>query len=141
MIKHPGKAALELYKGLPKPYTSVIMQLRSERSALNHYLFKVKQHPDSWCTCWSQARQTPQHVLLTCERWQAERAEIMTKIAARTDVSTNASYDQLVSDPKAVRYVAEFMLKTGLLGQFREVQIDPEPPEAPETREPSGIPG
>lgn len=65
----------------------------------------------------------------------------MTKIAARTDVSMNASYDQLVSDPKAVRYIAEFMLKTGLLGQFREVQIDPEPPEAPETREPSGIPG
>lgn len=102
------------------------MQLRSERSALNHYLFKTKQHPDGWCTCWSQARQTPQHVLLTCEMWQADRAEIMTKIAARTDISPHASYNTLVSDPKAVRFVADFILKTGLLGQFREVRLDPE---------------
>lgn len=32
----------------------------------------------------------------------------------------------LVSDSKAVRFVADFILKTGLLGQFREVRLDPE---------------
>lgn len=32
----------------------------------------------------------------------------------------------VVSDSKAVRFVADFILKTGLLGQFREVRLDPE---------------
>jgi hypothetical protein len=38
LIKAPGKKALALYAGLPKAYTSIIMQLRTGRSALNHFL-------------------------------------------------------------------------------------------------------
>jgi hypothetical protein len=33
-----------------------------------------------------------------------------------------------VEHSQATRYVAEFMLQTGLLGQFRHVEIEPEPP-------------
>ncbi|OJJ07731.1 hypothetical protein ASPVEDRAFT_88973 [Aspergillus versicolor CBS 583.65] len=71
---------------------------------------------------------------------QVERREMFTKIAARTDISPHADYNTLVLDPKAVRYVAEFMLKTGPLGQFRDVGVELEPPEAPDL-EPLGIPG
>jgi hypothetical protein len=46
LIKAPGKKALALYAGLPKAYTSIIMQLRTGRSALNHFLFKIKRHED-----------------------------------------------------------------------------------------------
>ncbi|PWY69025.1 hypothetical protein BO94DRAFT_590604 [Aspergillus sclerotioniger CBS 115572] len=36
-------------------------------------------------------------------------------------------YDTLISNPQAIRYVAEFMLQTGLLGQFSQVELDPDP--------------
>jgi hypothetical protein len=42
-------------------------------------------------------------------------------------------YEALLSHPQATRYVAEFMLQTGLLGQFRHCEVEPEPPEDDET--------
>jgi hypothetical protein len=39
-------------------------------------------------------------------------------------------WDCLISDPKAVRFVAEFMLKTDLLGQFLDVNVEPDLAEA-----------
>jgi hypothetical protein len=46
-----------------------------------------------------------------------------------TDLGNSTDYDAIVSHSQATRYVAEFMLQTGLLGQFRHVKIEPEPPE------------
>jgi hypothetical protein len=65
LIKAPGKKALALYAGLPKAYTSIIMQLRTGRSALNHFLFKIKRHEDGQCSC-KEGLQTPRHVVLEC---------------------------------------------------------------------------
>ena len=44
--------------------------------------------------------------------------QMFDKNAARTDLGTiiTTDYDSLISDPQAIRYVAEFMLQTGLLG-------------------------
>jgi hypothetical protein len=43
-----------------------------------------------------------------------------------TDLRDSTDYDTIVSHLQATRYVAEFMLQTGLLGQFRHVEIEPE---------------
>jgi hypothetical protein len=51
LIKAPGKKVLVLYTGLPKAYTLIIMQLRTGRSVLNHFLFKIKRHEDGQCSC------------------------------------------------------------------------------------------
>jgi hypothetical protein len=117
LIKAPGKKVLILYNGLPKPYTSIIMQLRTGRSALNHFLFKIKQHPDGQCSC-KEGLQTPKHVVLECSRWGDLWRQMFTKIAARTELSPVQAndWDSLISDPKAVRFVAEFVLNMGLLG-------------------------
>jgi hypothetical protein len=32
-------------------------------------------------------------------------------------------YDKIISDPKVTRYVAEFIHKAGVLGQFREAEL------------------
>ena len=42
-------------------------------------------------------------------------------------------YDAIMSHSQATRYVAGFMLQTGLLGQFRHVENEPEPPQVDET--------
>jgi ribonuclease HI len=132
VVKAPGKATLEPYSGLPKPYSSVIIQLRSGWSALNHALFKIKKHPDGRCTCFGEPIQTSKHVLMSCERWTTERTEMWAKLAARTNVKANADYEALVTHPKAVRYVADFMLKTGLRSQFRDVTLEEGFPDEPE---------
>ncbi|KAL3255787.1 hypothetical protein ABHI18_008044 [Aspergillus niger] len=49
------------------------------------------------------------------------------EITARTDLGATTDYDSIISDPQAIRYVAEFMLQTGSLGQFSQVELDPDP--------------
>lgn len=61
---------------------------------------------------------------------------MLDKIRARTDLGNSTDYDAMVSDSQATRYVAEFMLQTGLLGQFRHVELEPEPPEDDENERP-----
>lgn len=39
-------------------------------------------------------------------------------IAARTDLGATTHNDSLISGLQAIRYIAEFMLQTGLLGLF-----------------------
>ncbi|KAJ5720217.1 uncharacterized protein N7483_008151 [Penicillium malachiteum] len=44
-------------------------------------------------------------------------------------------YESIMAHPRAACYVAEFMIKTGLLGQFRNCKVEPEPD--PEDTEPN----
>jgi hypothetical protein len=66
---------------------------------------------------------------------------MFTKIAARTELSPVQanSWECLISDLKVVRFVAEFMLKTGLLGQFLDVDVEPDLAEANGGENPPGI--
>jgi hypothetical protein len=50
-----------------------------------------------------------------------------------TDLGESTDYDSITSHSQATRYVAEFMLQTGLLGQFRHVEIEPKPHRAKKT--------
>lgn len=53
---------------------------------------------------------------------------MMGKIRARTDLNQRGliDYEALLSHPLATRYIAEFILQTGLLGQFRLYKVEPE---------------
>jgi ribonuclease HI len=42
LVKAPDKKVLRLFESLSKPYTSILIQMRSMRIALNHFLFKIK---------------------------------------------------------------------------------------------------
>ncbi|KAJ5901433.1 hypothetical protein N7504_007427 [Penicillium tannophilum] len=127
LVPAPHKKTLRLFEGLPKHYTSILVQMRSMRIALNHFLFKIGEVESDFCSC-EEGSQTPRHVLLHCPRFMDERKEMMEKIRARTDLRGNLmDYEALLSHPRATRYVAEFMLQTGLLGQFRQCDVEPEP--------------
>ncbi|KAJ5809047.1 uncharacterized protein N7503_001265 [Penicillium pulvis] len=97
------------------------------RIALNHFLFKIGEVESDLCSC-EEGSQTPRHVLLRCPRFVDERKEMLEKIQARTDLR-GLDYEALMSHPRATRYVAEFMIRIGLLGQFRhcEVKLEPDP--------------
>jgi hypothetical protein len=46
-----------------------------------------------------------------------------------TDLRDSTDYDVIVLYSPATRYVAGLILQTGLLGQFRHVEIEPELPK------------
>jgi ribonuclease HI len=135
LMKVPDKKVLRLFDSLSKPYTSILIQMRSMRIALNHFLFKIKAVESDECYC-GEGSQTPRHILMQCPLYADLRQTFLDKIRM-TDLGDSTDYDAIVSHSQATRYVAEFMLQTGLLGQFRHVEIEPEPPQG-EGNDPPG---
>jgi ribonuclease HI len=127
LVKAPDKKVLRLFESLSKPYTSILIQMRSMRIALNHFLYKIKVVESDECYC-GEGSQTPRHILMQCPLYADLRKTFLDKVR-ETDLGDSTDYDAIVSHSQATRYVAEFMLQTGLLGQFRHVEIEPEPPE------------
>jgi ribonuclease HI len=134
LVKVPDKKVLRLFDSLSKPYTSILIQMRSMRIALNHFLYKIKAVESDECYC-SEGSQTPRHILMQCPLYADLRQTFLDKIRM-TDLGDSTDYDAIVSHSQATRYVAEFMLQTGLLGQFRHVEIEPEPPQGEENEPP-----
>lgn len=50
-----------------------------------------------------------------------------------TDLGNSTDYDTIISHSQGIRYVAEFILQTGLFGQIRHVEIEPEARRAKKT--------
>jgi hypothetical protein len=138
LVKTPDKKVLRLFESLSKPYTSILIQMRSMRIALNHFLFKIKAVESDECYC-GEGPQTPRHVLMQCPLYADLRKTFLDKIRS-TDLGDSTDYDAIVTHSQATRYVAEFMLQTGLLGQFRHVEIEPEP-TGDEDNEPGRLAG
>jgi hypothetical protein len=69
---------------------------------------------------------------MQCPLYADLRQTFLDKIRM-TDLGDSTDYDAIVSHSQATRYVAEFMLQTGLLGQFRHVEIESEPLQGNET--------
>jgi ribonuclease HI len=122
LIKAPHKKNLGLYKGLSKPHTSIIIQMRTMRVGLRHFLFKIKASETDRCSC-GEGSQTPKHVLLQCSLHAEARRKMINKLFDEGFRGNISDYDTLVSDPQAIRYVAEFMHQTGLLSQFRQAEL------------------
>lgn len=64
------------------------------------------------------------NVLLQCPLYTSLRETMLNNIWYKTDLGRTADYNTIVSDSQAIRYVAEFMHRTGLLGQFRHVEYN-----------------
>jgi ribonuclease HI len=135
LVKAPDKKVLRLFESLSKPYTSILIQMRSMRIALNHFLFKIKAADSDECYC-GEGSQTPRHILMQCPLYADLRKTFLDKIRM-TDLGDSTDYDAIISHSQATRYVAEFTLQTGLLGQFRHVEFEPEPLQG-EENEPLG---
>lgn len=120
LVEWPNKKVLRLYEGLSKPRSSIMIQIRSMRIALRHFLYKINAADSDKCPC-GEGSQTPKHVLLQCQTFSGLRRELFDKLF-QAGASNHTDYDTLVSDPLAIRYVAKFMHQTGLLAQFQHTQ-------------------
>ncbi|KAJ6168289.1 reverse transcriptase [Penicillium chrysogenum] len=114
LIETPTKKALTYWSGLRKATSSILMQLRTGRIGLNAYLSRINRRDSSRCDC-DLGNQTVTHVLLECPLHQDERDWMR---GALSDQGIALRRDEILTRPEARTIVAEFMVKTGLLGQF-----------------------
>jgi ribonuclease HI len=118
----PTKQVLRIYRGLPRPLSTVIVQMRTGKIGLRYYLYQrgVPDIQDGVCHC-GRATQTVRHVLLACPLFRDLRQQYLTKPGGGLgggDVKT------ILNSPKLAVRAAKFMLQTGLLGQFGAVRQD-----------------
>ncbi|GES64852.1 probable RNA-directed DNA polymerase from transposon X-element [Aspergillus terreus] len=119
----PQKRNIALYKSLSKPHTLIIIQMRTMYIGLQHFLYKIKASDSDRCSC-GEGSQTPRHVLLQCPLYREARGIMIEQLQAIKGLRGKLSdYDSLVSNLQAIRYIAEFMHQTGLLQQFRHVDM------------------
>ncbi|KAJ6094273.1 hypothetical protein N7467_003118 [Penicillium canescens] len=113
----PTKKTLEYWSGLRKATASILMQLRTGRIGLGTYLSRINRGETARCGC-DLGNQTVTHVLIECPLHQDERDWMRS---ALRDKGIGLRRDDLLTRPEARTTVAEFMVKTGLLGQFQTV--------------------
>jgi hypothetical protein len=124
LLKAPTRKSRKLYLGLRKAHSSVLIQLRTGRIGLNQYLHKIGIAESEDCTCGEEV-QSPRHILLECRVLVSLRNEMWKKIEMKVK-RARLDFDALVSEPLISSYIADFMIQTGLLGQFQAVEASPE---------------
>jgi hypothetical protein len=107
--EEPSAGRLKLHDHLRKAESSVLVQARTGRIGLAHFLNKarVPGFPAPGCEC-EQGDETAEHVLLHC-RLESERRSWQR----------GASFRDLVSEERNTRHAAKWLIQSGRLGQFR----------------------
>ena len=114
---------LRLYEGLSKPQCAILIQMRTMRIGLRHFLFEIKAADSDQCSC-GAGSQTPKHVLMQCAHYVEFRKQLWGQLDEIKGLETD--YDKIVSYLHATRYVANFMHRTGLLSlsQYEGIEDD-----------------
>ena len=118
----PTIKLLESHKALRKAESSIYIQLRTGKIGLNKFLFDINRSDTKYCQrCNGTSIQTVQHVLLQCPGLAEQRRTWLTTLR-------NSDLRKLLTDPLTARKVTNFMIDSGLLGQFHTVTVaDPTP--------------
>ena len=111
--KEPSKAPMQLYQGLQRVATSILIQMQTGKIALASYLGSFKAMKLTECSC-GRGLQDTRHVLLHCRNQAGPRMRHLTQ-GSRRELDYRAYLTRLDLVPRAVR----FMLETGLLDQFQ----------------------
>ncbi|OQD85542.1 hypothetical protein PENSOL_c101G11239 [Penicillium solitum] len=123
LVQAPNKKTLRLYEELSKPQCAILIQMRTMRIGLRHFLFKIKAAETDRYNC-DEGSQTPKHILMQCPRYVILRIRLWEQLDGIRIGFMERDYDKIMSNPQAIRYVVNFMHRTGLLQQFQHVGIE-----------------
>ncbi|EEA25056.1 reverse transcriptase, putative [Talaromyces marneffei ATCC 18224] len=120
LVPKPSKRTLQYWMYLRKATSSILIQLRTERVGLGHYLWRINKRENPFCAC-GLSGQSVKHALLDCPLYADERELMWTRIKGfrrTTDLQV------LLNEKVAAVTIAQFVQDTGMLAQFRDT--DPE---------------
>ena len=106
----PDKKVLRLHLKLRKAESSILVQMRSGRTGLAHFLSKAKvpSYDTGLCEC-GQSQETPRHVLLYCPKEADRRAEL----------GQRPTFVRLLDTPEGAVIASKWMIQSGRLRQFQ----------------------
>ena len=110
----PTEKALDLYKNRPKPFCSILIQLRTRKIGLNLFL-KNARVPDieALCEC-QEEEETVEHFLFKCSRWREQRVTLNGLKTVQETLGERRNSE------KAVKY----LLATKRLKQFSQIDCE-----------------
>ena len=108
MLPRLDKKSLQLYSGLTKNLSSVLIQMRTGKIRLGTYLHSIRVNDTDVCQC--GAPQTVAHVLMDCRDFDLLRVKTWE---GRENIPRNL--EGFLADQRQVRRSAIFMVETGLL--------------------------
>jgi hypothetical protein len=110
----PDPKILKLHKGLRKAESSVLIQLRTGRTGLRHFLNRVRVpgYESGQCEC-DMGLETPRHVLLHCPH-ESERRE-----ALKESQGGSLDFNRLLDTPRGAPVVSKWMIRSGRIPQFQ----------------------
>ena len=109
---------LLLHQSVPRPYSSLIVQMRTAKIGLRQFLFlrKVPDVDDDKCEC-RRGSQTVRHVLFSCPLSR----ELRQATWGRQRTREQQDLRKVLGAPALALKAAKFMRNTGLLGQFEAI--------------------
>jgi ribonuclease HI len=116
LVTRPSKRTLQYWTYLRKATSSILIQLRTERIGLAHYLWRINKRDSPYCTC-GLSGQTARHILMECPLYTEERDQMWARIKG---FRRTTDLQALLNEKSAAVAIAEFMLNTRVLEQFRE---------------------
>lgn len=120
LVQAPNKKTLRLYEALSKPQSAILIQMRTMRIGLRHFLFKIKTSETDRCVC-DEGSQTTKHVVIQFPLYISLRGRLWEQLWKVGIIEMD--YDKIISHPQATCYVVEFMHRPCLLAQFRQVEM------------------
>lgn len=145
---HLDKLA-ELYWQLSSTEAAILTQLRTGKTFLNEYLYKIKASETAACDCGSI--ESVAHFLFACRRWRQQRAKLRQQHGERFGElsyalggyssrqeggeSIDGPIEQWKADMEAVRATIEFARSTGRLQPNVRDEESREEQEAEERRQ------
>lgn len=120
----PSTKVLQLHKGVKKPVTALITQMRTGKIGLRAFLFARKLANSSKCECGHRS-QTVRHILSDCRKFARLRRE-MWKDVQRKEPFGVFEWKRMLTHPSSyAKKAAYFMRETGLLKQFQGTAVAP----------------
>jgi hypothetical protein len=108
----PSEKVLDLYQGLHKAESSLLVQLRTGKIGLRDFLYNigVPEVTSAACAC-GHGRETPKHVTVFCPRYHGTREQLRT--------NGHLDYKTLLTTAEGAKKVTRWWLRRGILEQFR----------------------
>ena len=106
----PDSKILKLHRQLKKLESSTLIQMRTGRTGLAHFLSsaRVPEFPSKQCEC-GQGWETPRHVLMECT-FEDDR---------RPRREEGWDFVRLLDTPEGAQVLTKWMIQSGRLQQFR----------------------